>query len=439
MDKTGYEHENNINYLTVLSENKEASSYQLKMLVHNKIPGLLDMSVRNINNKLYYYYDITSKRQMMKLYEFGKIQWEDIVAICRSIDKVVAGVDEYMLDIDSIVMVPEYMYINVAEKDIYYVYNPDNRKDFQTMLKELFEFILEHYEHGKDQKNVMKVYEIYQKITDGEYDCYQLSALVEESRQDNVVYFTPEKESDIVLEDVPIERVSSETEKIQKDWLLLFKGGKMILALCVFYAVAALFFPEKVWFKPGALICILIILAGSAALIQLDKFQKKQERKGKVVEVTKKKPYSFVKEKEQECESKEIQDCIAEEERTQEIGNTILLSDYLKKKGEAGRLTLVLQNNEELENPYDKWIQISEFPCVIGSMTAYCNVVIQSELISRMHVCIHREQETYYLEDMNSTNGTFLNEERILPQSRHLLCHGDILRLANLTYKVEKS
>ena len=128
-----------------------------------------------------------------------------------------------------------------------------------------------------------------------------------------------------------------------------------------------------------------------------------------------------------------------QEEKTQETGNTILLSDYLKKKAGTGRLTLVLQNNEELESLYDKWIQISEFPCVIGSMTAYCNVVIQSELISRMHVCIHREQETYYLEDMNSTNGTFLNEERILPQSRHLLCHGDILRLANLTYKVEKN
>lgn len=439
MDKVGYEHENNTNYLTVLAQNQEASSYQLKMLVRNKIPGLLNMSIRNINNKLYYYYDITSKRQMVKLYEFGKLQWEDIAAICRSIDRVVAGVDEYMLDMDSIVIDPEYMYINVAEKEICYVYNPDNRKDFGEMLKELFEFILEHYEHGKEQNNVMKVYEIYQKITDGEYDSYHLSSLIEEPRQDNVVYFTPEKETSVVLEDIPIEKVTSETEQVQRDWILLFQGGKIILALCVIYAVAALFFPEKVWFGLGAPVCILIILAGSAAVIQLDKFQKKQERKGKVVEITEDKQYSFLKEKQQEWESKEIRDDMMQEEKTQETGNTILLSDYLKKKAGTGRLTLVLQNNEELESPYDKWIQISEFPCVIGSMTAYCNVVIQSELISRMHVCIHREQETYYLEDMNSTNGTFLNEERILPQSRHLLCHGDILRLANLTYKVEKN
>ena len=56
-----------------------------------------------------------------------------------------------------------------------------------------------------------------------------------------------------------------------------------------------------------------------------------------------------------------------------------------------------------------------------------------------MHICIYREENEYYIEDMNSTNGTFLNDRQILPQQRYSLEDGDVLRLANIVYKVEKS
>ena len=56
------------------------------MLLNNDIPGLLDISMRSINNQTYYYYDVTFKKPLSKLYEFGKMTWEDIVCICKSID-----------------------------------------------------------------------------------------------------------------------------------------------------------------------------------------------------------------------------------------------------------------------------------------------------------------------------------------------------------------
>ena len=40
---------------------------------------------------------------------------------------------------------------------------------------------------------------------------------------------------------------------------------------------------------------------------------------------------------------------------------------------------------------------------------------------------------------MIPTNGTFLNDRQILPQQRYSLEDGDVLRLANIVYKVEKS
>lgn len=102
-------------------------------------------------------------------------------------------------------------------------------------------------------------------------------------------------------------------------------------------------------------------------------------------------------------------------------------------------LTLVLQNGQELESYYEERLLPDTFPCAIGNMAAYCSIVIQSELISRLHACIYREDGAFYLEDMNSTNGTFLNGRRLLPKERQLLSDGDMVGFANLLYKVEKA
>ena len=43
-----------------------------------------------------------------------------------------------------------------------------------------------------------------------------------------------------------------------------------------------------------------------------------------------------------------------------------------------------------------------------------CSVVITSKRVSREHARIYREGRRFFLQDLNSTNGTFLNDERLL-------------------------
>ena len=51
-----YEHENNNNYMIINSQISISEvSYQQKMLEKNSIDGLLDMTVKNINNNVKYY------------------------------------------------------------------------------------------------------------------------------------------------------------------------------------------------------------------------------------------------------------------------------------------------------------------------------------------------------------------------------------------------
>ena len=52
-----------------------------------------------------------------------------------------------------------------------------------------------------------------------------------------------------------------------------------------------------------------------------------------------------------------------------------------------------------------------------------------SEIVSRTHACIRREGKVYFLEDLNSINGTFLNQIPITPRFRYVLTNGDLITL----------
>jgi adenylate cyclase len=56
----------------------------------------------------------------------------------------------------------------------------------------------------------------------------------------------------------------------------------------------------------------------------------------------------------------------------------------------------------------------------------HCDVVIQDQLVSREHCLLQIKSEGIFLEDLNSFNGTFCNEERI---TRSRLKQGDRIRL----------
>ncbi len=56
--------------------------------------------------------------------------------------------------------------------------------------------------------------------------------------------------------------------------------------------------------------------------------------------------------------------------------------------------------------------------------------------VSRRHALIHREEDGYYITDLNSTNGTRINGRRLLPNTPCRLSSGDIVRLGRLNLLV---
>lgn len=474
-----YEHENNNNYMIIHSQISISEvSYQQKMLEKNSIDGLLDMTVKNINNNVKYYYNITSKQKMTQLYEVSKIEYSDIKAIIRSLSSALSQMKNYMLDIDSILLEPEYIYIDVGTHMAEFTYYPHESYDFASGLKILFEYILERYNHNSKKTELMQVYNIYQKIVQGQYDINNLIRLTEDdirviSENDNKSVREDKIRNDecmsqddnsaadnIIIDAVKQEEVDSEHE-VQDNYYKIINAVRIVFMVISAYMIITLFIKRLDFMQLGLYTTITIAILNAGISGYLGNVYKRHKVSGKIITDTIKKDYTVNsnsdilnnahnesgynnpeynrhydsgEDKGSDNEIIKKEDNINISNPSKEninMGNTVLLSDYIKTCTNPDDKSMLMLKKD------DEFIKIQEFPCIIGSMKEYCMEVIENRLISRMHMCILSKGDGIYVQDMNSTNGTYLNEVRLLPGEEKLIHNGDSIKLATDCYTVE--
>ena len=76
-----------------------------------------------------------------------------------------------------------------------------------------------------------------------------------------------------------------------------------------------------------------------------------------------------------------------------------------------------------------KEVPLTQDPLTIGRRTGN-DIVIDNQAISGSHARIFQEDQTYFIEDLNSLNGTFLNGQKV---SKYALKQGDIILIGNHT------
>lgn len=76
-------------------------------------------------------------------------------------------------------------------------------------------------------------------------------------------------------------------------------------------------------------------------------------------------------------------------------------------------------------------VLITKIPFYIGSVKEYADFVPAAEGVSRIHCCISKKENNYYLSDLNSTNGTYLNGKEVVPGKDALLSANDEIRITS--------
>ena len=81
-------------------------------------------------------------------------------------------------------------------------------------------------------------------------------------------------------------------------------------------------------------------------------------------------------------------------------------------------------------------ITLSKPSLIIGRMAGFVDHVLAVNSVGKIHAEITCENGEIFISDLNSKNGTFINEIKIPPNAKSKVISGDIIRFANVEYKL---
>ena len=428
-------------YMVIEKETMETDmDIDIKMLENNHIEPLLPVKIRHIDNRSLYYYDVTSRQQFSKIYEYRKLSRKNVDNILKSLNEMVDAVNEYMLNLNCIILKTDCIYVDVSKDKLYFAYgNEQEDSSFQQGLKRLFDYVIEHFDHGAGDTDVLYIYNLYQKIVRGEYDASDLKALAETDSisRDSDISENKIENDENVLDFIPMEEVEEQEEVENKKVFLLFNIARVCLGVVMVAAIGRMLAPSYVPVPVSDMGALIIIISCAALIAVISKIPKSLFTRVETKKVME--PFRYdKKERYEDCNNGRDDDnenCNngRDDDNENYDGNTMLLSDYFNNKKDK-TVKLLYKGNEGFPD-----IEVSQFPWIIGSMEKNCNTVLKSKLVSHIHACITRDNGEYYVEDLNSTNGTYVNGERLIMNSRRELNNHDEITLAAVSYVVEMS
>ena len=110
-------------------------------------------------------------------------------------------------------------------------------------------------------------------------------------------------------------------------------------------------------------------------------------------------------------------------------------------KNENGVVTVFSNTNRIVKSVWlehcttGKKVYISKFPFRIGKAGDIKDLELITNAISRKHADILKEQGQFYVVDLDSTNGTYINDKKIQPGVKEMLTDGVLVNFANAEFK----
>lgn len=370
MISTEYIRNCNCNYVRLALEKKpQEKRYQYCILSRGGIKHLLPCSLRYIDNAAFLYYDISSKQNIINIFAEKKVDREWFADFLWSMKQMNNETERFLLGAENIIWSPEHIYQDLDKKDFFFLYVPYNTEE--TGLGKMCDFFVEHIDY-EDEEFVEYIYGLYDKI-----------------RQSGILYLDK-----MIHED--FQKIGERKQEVREG-----KTEEKEILECTVKEQVTEIVPERKTirlFKDGK--------------------KKKQVKKAEYREMIKNSLNGMSVYK--VCEESQYENSIPEEilraPEPEEYGKTIYIEESVEQRGCA----LFKLDGERLA-------ELTKFPFVIGKKKENVDLVLKDYSASRVHARITKEDGICYVEDLNSTNGTYKNGLRLQPYEKRKLDLGDEL------------
>ena len=335
---------------------------------------MLPCSLRYIDGEAYLYYDITSRQNIAQLFEKKPITRQWIMDFLWSMRRVRQEMSRFLLEESNIVWFPQHVYQDLEKKEFYFIYVPYCTEN--TGFDELMEYLVEHVDY-QDESLVEYVYKAYEQY-ESAGEVYLQAKIFEDAECLRI----PEKMDAVEEETTVVVGQDQEKDAIREE--------------------------EKE--MPVGEVTVIKEQNGLFNLWENRKKKEKQERD------------NYTRSLQLTMTGYAVAEETAYEE--EDMGRTVNMEERPAPRESTHRLL-----SEE-----GKLLATLEQPIyTIGKKRGETDLVLNDQSISRLHARIIKETDGYYLEDMNSTNGTFKNGLQLQPYERRKLEEGDEITLGKIT------
>ena len=376
--------------------------YQYCIMKRGGITGFLPFEIRYIDSDAYMYYDITSRQNISTLYSKKPLDRNWIKSFFSSMKKIRNEAVRFLLDPANLIWNPTNVYQDLKNGNFGYLYVPYLDED--NGMTDMMDFLVSHVDYS-DEELVRCIYSVAEQYKSGG-DVY----LQEKVYLDvEAIGEIKEQLSDLDIRDNGISEQLNDSGKLSAgvDMDDLYEHAEKIGQ--GFDSAG-----RRTKLKPNLLSAGKDRTADSTKTGGILSFFERLRSKDNQL----REEYDFG------MQSEEI-GAVAEETR---------YSDTEKAGESEGTVYVDLASEEKLrklENENGRVIyEFSDDSCIIGTKREDADLVMDETGISRMHARIFSRDNDYFLEDLNSTNGTFKNGLKLKPYEQKKLSRGDEIRLA---------
>jgi hypothetical protein len=411
------------------------------MILENNIPGLLPVRYRNINGQMKYCYEINSLQSLERLYNKKEIDYDELGQILTGCVKVFSGLEEYLLDGSQIILAPEYVYMDIDKKELYFVCYPEYEGDIREAFMEFIDTILTKIDHT-DNDAVMLGYRVYRYTKNPNYVISEIMNMIEASRPEAENYqpepqicyneplykdvFYEEDDEDEDKEELkPAKKIKlrkSKTSTKSKTKTNSFDKIGIVISLIIAISTIALIFIADATPSMEVVRNNEIYLYGAVAmsLVGALLFAISHSKKKKL--------------------EKAIEELSDDEEENYEQDYSVIAQPPRRTLAEPqGTICLNESTAEERVligrvNGNDVTIHLTKFPLILGKQKGVSDIIVDDNAVSKMHARFEELDGRIFISDLNSTNGTVRNGTMLDMNHPVVLEPGDRLRFGRSSF-----
>lgn len=176
--KISYRREMKRNYMIVEPEAVLWQGYESQIMLANPIEGLLPFSIMQTDEQIRLFYEITSRQPLDRLLEGRNITAGEIRKLVFGIAAVLNQLDRFLLNESSILLQPQYIYMEPDSFRLRLCLIPGLNRSFPMEYGRLLEYLLGHVDH-QDQECVVLAYGLYQETRKENYGIEDILKLLQ--------------------------------------------------------------------------------------------------------------------------------------------------------------------------------------------------------------------------------------------------------------------